>query len=271
MSSEFTTLYVTHSTRHPRLVADSIAAMRWASAYRAHVVLVTTSKRAAAYADVGADTVVLASVPKSDWLQDFNFNAGIAHALDNQIRFDQIVCLRDTALCINRDLDRYVARHLQTHDTDLFGVVENDCYAENFLRTTDLLAHWHVPHDAWETAPSTFSISSASFALSARFARELLYANLLLPDRYHEWPLSYSCYMSWLCQMLHFHIDMLGSVERPDPPFYVTDDRVSKLNPSPHILHPKFLTYYCVQKVRGYSERLVREWAAKKREHDSNN
>jgi hypothetical protein len=244
--------------------------MRWASAYQVFVILVTTPKRFSDYADVGADAVIVSGAPQSAALQDFRFNAGIEYALDSQIRFDQVICLRDTALCINKDLDRYVARHLREYDIDLFGVVESDCYAENFLRTTDLLSHWHVPHDSWEMAPATATISSASFALSTRFARELLYSGLLLPDRYPDWPLSYSCYMSWLCHMLHFHIDMLGSVERPDPPFYVVEDRFPKLNPSPHILHPKFLTYYCVQKVRGYSERLVRDWAAKKREHATN-
>lgn len=260
------TLYVIHSSRAADVVADTIAAAKWASKYSKQIVLVAPRDKADEYENVGADLLVTAPIPDSRDLIDFRFNAGIRVAIDRGLKFDQVICLRDTAICINPGVDKWFSDYFYTSDADLIGVSENQCYAENFLQVTDLMAQWHVPHAAWEYAPSTYTISSAAFAMSGRFVKELMYYNLLLPDQFWDWPLSYSCYMSWLCQLLHFHHVLLGTVERPEPPLYVADDFHGVFNPPPHILAPDFLIYYCLRKVRGYSEQTVRQWCKDTRE-----
>lgn len=265
MRSGGVTLYVVHSTRAAEVVSDTIDAARWASNYSSKFAIVTTKKQASAYDNVNADIRVKVDIPSVPDLIDFRFNAGIKAALDNNVEFDQVICLRDTAICFNRKVDKWFFDYFYNKDADLIGVAEKNCYAENFLQVTDLLAQWGIPHDAWEYAPSTYTISPAVFALSSRLAKELLYYNLLLPPRFLEWPLTYSCYMSWMCQLLHFHHVLLGSTERPEPPLYVADDFYGAFNPSPHVLSDEFLIYYCLRKIRGYNEQTVRKWCQETR------
>lgn len=266
MRSEGLTLYVIHSSRAAATVADTITAAKWASKYSKHVVLVCPRDKVSEYESVGADMVVTAPIPDSRDLTDFRFNAGIRAAVDSGIKFDQVICLRDTAMCIKPAVDKWFSNYFYNNDADLIGVAEKQCYAESFLQITDFLSQWRVPHDAWEYAPSTYTMSPAVFALSGRFAKELMYYNLLLPDRFWDWPLSYSCYMSWMCQLLHFHHVLIGATDRPEPPIYLADDFCGSFNPSPHILSEDFLIYYCVRKVRGYSEQIVRRWCKDTRE-----
>lgn len=266
MRSDGLTLYVLHSTRAASVVADNVAAVKWTSRYPAKIVLVTTKKKADEYDDVGADMMVTVDVPESKDLVDFRFNAGIRVAVDKGVNFDQVICLRDTAICFNQGVDKWFSDYFYNNEADLIGAADQQCYAENFLQITDLLAQWHMPHDAWEYAPSTFTVSSAAFAMSARFAKELMYYNLLLPERFVEWPLPYSCYMSWACQLMHFHHVLIGTPERPEPPLYITDDSFGSFNPSPHVLDSEFLIYYCLRKIRGYNEQTVRQWCRETRE-----
>lgn len=266
MRAEGLTLYVVHSTRSAATVADTLAAAKWASKYPCKCVVVTTKEKGDEYEKIGADMLVTVAIPESRDLVDFRFNAGIRVALDKGINFDQVICLRDTAICFNQNVDKWFSDYFYNNDADLVGAADRQCYAENFLQITDFLSQWHVPHDSWEYAPSTFNINSAAFAMSGRLAKELMYYNLLIPNQFLEWPLSYSCYMSWVCQLLHFHHVLLGTTDRPEPPLYVADDFYGSINPSPHILADEFLIYYCVRKVRGYNEQIVRKWCRETRE-----
>lgn len=265
MRTDSITLYVIHSTRAPALVADSISAARWASRYPHNVVVVTTPDRGEEYEQVGADLIATTTdVPKNAELLDFNFNVGLQLALNKDIKFDQAICLRDTAICCQPSVDKWFVDYFYNHEADLIGVAEKNCYAENFLKITDFLAGWRIPHDAWEYAPSTYTVHPASFVLSYRLVKEFFYYGLLLPSNFEKWPLPYSCYMSWVTQILHFHHDLLGSVERPEPPFYIGED-YGAVNPSPHILSNEFLIYYSLKNVRGYPEQTVRNWCKESR------
>lgn len=267
MRSDAVTLYVIHSTRSPAVVSDCIAAMRWASRYPHFVVLVTTSARESDYAEADADLVVPTSaVPNNAELLDFRYHAGLQAALDKEIKFDQAICMRDTTICLQPSLDKWFVDYFYNHEADLIGAADKHCYAENFLKITDFLAGWRVPHDAWEYAPSTYTVHPAAFAMSYRLAKEMFYYGLLLPPQFEKWPLPYSCYLSWMSQILHFHHDLIGSVERPEPPFYISDDTIGAMNPSPHVLSSDFLLYYCLRKVRGYTEKTVRDWCKDSRE-----
>lgn len=265
MRSEGLTLYIIHSTRAADIVEDAIAATKWASRYKSQTFVVTTQQKADDYDAVGADTLVTVDIPDSHDLVDFRFNAGIRAAIERGIDFDQVICLRDTAICFNRDVDKWFLDYFYNNDADLIGVADKNCYVENFLQITDFLAQWHIPHDLWEHAPSTFTMHPAAFALSSRLVKEMMYYNLLLPERMTDWPLPYSCYMSWMSQLLHFHHVLLGSTDRPEPPLYVADDSYGSFNPSPHVLADDFLIYYCLRKVRGYPEQTVRDWCQKER------
>lgn len=266
MRPEGLTLYVIHSTRSADIVADTLAAAKWASKYPCHTVVVTKKEKAEEYAKIDTDLLATVAIPDSTDLSDFRFNVGISLAMHKGLKFDQVVCLRDTALCINKGVDKWFADYFYRHEADLVGTTDKNCNADNFLQTTDLLSQWHLPHDMWEYAPSTYNISSPVFAISGRLAKELMYNNLLIPAGFQDWPLSYACYMSWICQILHFHHVLLGSAERPEPPLYVADDTAGSINPSPHILDSSFLIYYCARKVRGYNEQTVRQWCKETRD-----
>lgn len=268
MRADSVTLYVVHTARSPETVADSVAAMRWASKYPHHVVVVVPAKKAADYQDVGADIVIGAATSNAKELLDFRFNVGIQAAFQQELKFSQVLCLRDTALCVNKGVDRWLSDYFYQNEADLIGAADSVCYAENFLQVTDLLAQWRVPHDAWEYAPATYHMHSAIFGMSQRFAQELFYYGLLAPKDYQQWPLSYGCYMSWVCQLLHFHHALLGTVERPEPPLFVADDFFPAYNPSPHLLSSDFLVYYCLRKARGYPESVIRKWGRETRDEN---
>lgn len=257
------TLYVVHSDRSPDIVAEAVAAARWASEYPCRVVAVVND--AETYAECGADLITTSSVPSAGLLSDWRFYDGIRAAIDQGVSFEQVVCFRDDALFLHKGLDKWIAESFYRDRVALIAPADRHYYGDSFLRVADLFSQWRIPHEIWDRAPTGFTAVSQVFCLTAALAKELFYRRLLLPDGYQEWRLPFSCYASWTCHLLMMAPRLVGSMDRPQAPFYVNDGWGGMYNAPPYLLHPSTLIYWSSRHVSGYSEADLRDWARKRR------
>lgn len=259
------TLYVVHTDRDASVAEDAIAAARWASAYPCIIVLVVNAGTENAYAECGADLVHGSSVPASGPLADFRFYDGLLAAQNNGLTFEQAICFRDDALFVGVGLDKWAAELFYRDRVDFVSAADRHYYGESFYRAADLLSAWRVPHEIWDRPPSGFTPATAVFCLRAALVKELFSRRLLLPPSYDKWPVPFSCYASWTCHLAMFTTKHVGSMDKPQTPFFINDGWGGAYNAPPHILHPNVLIYWSIRRVAGYGESDLREWAKKRR------
>lgn len=258
------TLYVVHSNRSPDILTDCVAAARWASEYPCSVAAVVSD--AAACTDCGADLLVQSAVPATGSLTDWRFYDGVRAAIEQGLEFEQIVCVRDDTLFLQKGLDKWAAECFYRDNVALAAPADRYYYGDSFLRVADLFSKWRVPHEIWDRAPSGYTAVSQVFCLTAALAKELFYRRLLVPDGYTEWRLPFSCYASWTCQLLMMAPRLIGSPDRPQVPFYVNDGWGGAYNAPPYVLHSNFLVYWSARHVAGYNEADLRDWCTKRRQ-----
>lgn len=258
------TLYVVHTTRPPDVAADTVANARGASAYPCAVVLVVDDNSAEQYSKCGADLVHATDV-KPGALADFRFFDGLRVALHKNLQFEQVICFRDDAVFLNSGLDKWVAETFYREPVDLLAVADRNYYSESFLRVANLFSQWYVPHETFDRTPQPITAHTAVFCMTAKLVKELFYRRLLVPPGYHEWPLSFGCYVTWACHLLMMSSRLVGSMDKPVPPFYVNDGWGGAYNTPPYLLHSGVLVYWSIRRSAGYSEADLRDWVNKRK------
>lgn len=259
------TLYVVHTTRPPEVVADIVANARWASVYPCLVAVVVNKVTADQYAKCGADLVYDTEIA-DDPLGDFRFFDGLRVALHKNLPFEQAICFRDDAVFLNPGLDKWTAEAFYRDPVDLLAVADRSYYGESFLRVADLFSRWYVPHETFDRAPQHLTAHTAVFCMTAKLVKELFYRRLLVPPGYGEWPLPFGCYVTWACHLLMLSSRTVGSMDKPQSPFYVNDGWGGAYNPPPYLLHPSVLVYWSIRRSAGFSETDLREWVNKRKE-----
>lgn len=254
MSAEPVTLYVLHSNRNEKFVTDTIKSIRWSNADRAHTVYLVVEDKDK-YTTCDADKLIQ-SKNNTDW----KFLTGLQHAIRNNVAFTQAVCMRDDAILLGQNFDLWLAKHFYTEKSDLVGVAERSCYVDSFMLVGSNFSSWRVPHEMWDKPPAIHTISTAVFALSARFAKDLFHRRLLPPTNIESWPLPLSCYVTWLCYLFQFNVSICGSMDRPTAPWYINDGYGGFYNVPPYILHPAFLVYHSLSKIAAQNEDDARRW-----------
>ncbi len=257
------TLYVVHTTRPPNVVADIVANVRWASNYPCLVLIVGDKADENRYSTCGADLVYGTDV-KNEPIADFRFFDGLRIALHKNMQFEQVICFRDDAVFPNQGLDKWVAEAFYRDPVDLLAVADRNYYSEGFLRVADLFSRWYVPHETFDRTPQPVTAHTAVFCMTAKLVKELFYRRLLVPPGYAEWPLSFGSYVTWACHLLMLSSRMVGTMDKPVPPFYVNDGWGGAYNPPPHLLHPGVLVYWSIRRSAGYGESDLRDWINKR-------
>lgn len=255
------TLYVTHTDRDPEIARDALTAARWATKHACKTVLVVSEGQMAQYADCGADAVYETAV-----VGDFKFYDGIWQALYDDIKFDQVVCFRDDAMFLGKEVDDKLGRIFYAESSDFIGVADRHYYGDSFMRQGAFFSQWRLPHEIWDKPPATATAHSAVFALTEKLARELFYRRVLVPPNYKQWWLPFGAYATWTCQLLMMPVTLRGSMDRPSAPLYVNDGWNGAYNPPPYLLHPGIALYWSLRHVVGYSERETRTWCQSLRE-----
>lgn len=255
------TLYITHTTRDPAVVADFVAAARWTSRYPCKTLVVVPEGKSSEYESCGADLLYASSVTG-----DFRFYAGLYQAIYDGVEFEQVVCLRDDGIFLGKGCDERLNKLFHEETADLLGVADRYYYGESFLRMGHVFSALRLPHEMWDKPPAAYTAHSAAFALSAKLARELYYRRLLVPPDYQTWSLSFGAYATWTCQLLLFSAVLKGSMDRPHAPFYVNDGWGGAYNPPPYLVHPGVLLYWSLGRIANYSEAETRAWCRALRE-----
>jgi len=251
MSTAPLTLYVVRALRAAEYVADTVASIRWSAQSRPHVIYVVT-EQPNKYAQCGADLVV-----KSDAL-DWSYLIALQTAVTAQLDFSQAVCVEDDALFIGPGFDKWLSRLMYQNTPDLVAVAERQCWVDSFLLVGSNFSKWRVPHEMWERPPAVQTAYQKFMCFSRRFAVDLFYRRLLEPVALVDWPLPFSCYITWLCHLLHFNVRLIGSMDRPVAPLYINDGFGGHYNSPPYILQPDFLVYASVARVAAQDEDDVR-------------
>lgn len=260
------TLYVVHTTRAAEIATELVANVRWASLYPCFVVLVVDKDTEAQYESCGADLVhgtdVAVTPPHRT---DFRFFDGVRAALNINTAFEQVICLRDDAIFINRGLDKWTAETCYRDAVDFLAVADRNYYGETFLLLANLFSRWRVPHEIFDRVPSPTTAHTAVFCMTAKLAKELFYRHLLVPPGYTEWPLPFGCYITWMCRLLLLSTRLVGSMDKPVAPFYVNDGWGGSYNAPPYLLHSQMLVYWSICRAAGFNETDSRDWATKRR------
>jgi len=254
MSAKPVTLYIVSARRAPEYVSDTVASIRWANASRPHHIYLVAA-RPEDYQTCNGDRVV-STAAANDWA----YLAGLEAAVAAKCLFTQVICLHDEAVFMGVKLDEWLTQTLYRDAADLVGVAERACWADSFLLVGEHFSRWRVPHEMWDKPPATHTVTPAIIGLSRRFVLDLFHRRLLAPTQITDWPLPFSCYITWLCHLLQFNVQLVGSMDRPLPPLYVNDGFGGFYNPPPYILHPGFLAYASLRRVASQTEADMRRW-----------
>jgi hypothetical protein len=236
-----------------------VSSIRWTNGDRPHLVYLAAAQPEP-YGECGADSVVQTQAT-GGWAYLSGLEAAIAH----KVNFAQAVCLQDSAVFMGAQFDTWLAQTIYRERADLISVAERNCWVDSFLLVGAHFSRWRVPHEMWDKPPAIHTASDAVVCLSRRFVFDLFHRRLLSPTHLTDWPLPFSCYITWLCYLLHFSVHLVGSMDRPLAPFYVNDGFGGHYNPPPYILHPGFLFYATLQRVAAQTEADMRRWCRQMR------
>lgn len=241
---------------------DQIEAIKWCCTHTSHVAIVDTSEqpihppgdyegysfiRATGHYDTG-------------WMA----LAAIKALLDREALFGQALLLGQYALPIGRGLDSWAANQIKS-GAGVLGVEDRYCYYEAFSSCSPLFAEWSLPHELFEDPPSTKTVAEGFQVVSGALLHDMFNRLLLPPPSCAEWRLPFGVFLSWVAQMLNYEQRLIGHMDKPLPPLYVSTLRQRHL-PAPHILSSEFKLYYSLNRVPGYSVFDLRQGYKRMRE-----
>ncbi len=257
------TLVITATNRGAQVIKDQLEAIRWAFDGSFYAVIVDDAGTAGAVGDHGDHAIVKSKTTPDKAFSGFKNHEGLEHALANGISFKAALCLDDDSIIIGRGIDRWGLDRVGNGGADLLGVADRVSYQSQWERMRPLMEEW-VP-EALGFLPHPQTIFYCACWMSREFCEELGDRRLLIPKGYERWPSWPDVYISWMAQVLGFHTEWHGSMDKPAPPLYCNHRNTMEHSPQPWILHQDFAIYHSASAVHEVAEPSVRTYYAMRR------
>jgi hypothetical protein len=251
------TIFVIATSRGTYPVLDLFNSIRWSCRQSYYVVIVDRVGDVEFPADVKEGYTLLQMSSEAKASDGFLCGAGVSWAISKGIQCKQFVLLDDACLVIQPGIDNWSLGHMQKTQVGLLGVLDRLNYEDAYKRCAPWMDIWDMPQTSFDPGPN--SIHEAVVFLSATVAAELHKRALLIPAGCEQWPIPYGPYISWAVQMLDHYMVGWGHMDKQMPPLFVAHTKRARFLPAPHILSSKFLLYYSLRNVPGYSEEELRE------------
>lgn len=258
------TLYVLSTSRGPDFVRSWIDSLHTSGLLSWGTALVLGEQGQLGAPGSRDDYLLLPPDPTLDRCPvGFRWNRCLQWAIDQDVDFDQALCLPDTAVILGPGLDEWLSSQLAPGPV-LVGAAEAWRPPEADPEALGLLAEWGLPYASWAVAPHI--VHAGPLGLARTFLQELFDRLALVPPGVERWPLTYGCFMSWAAQILDRPYTCWGSVEQPTPPLYLFPVEAPRLAPAPANLDRAYRLFYPTTHVLGYAEADVQEQARLRRQ-----
>jgi hypothetical protein len=251
------TVYVVVTSRGPYVAWDLLRALRWSSEGSHYTVIVDRAGTVSPPADLTDGYSILAPERPIKASDAFVAGTGIKWCIDQGMQARQYMILSDECVIMQRGIDTWALEQLRKTQVGILGVRDRLSYEDAYSRVAGLMDSWGMPHGLW--APASETLHEAVLYLSGALAQTLFENNLLVLDGVEHWPLPYGPFISWAAQMLGFYQVGWGSMDQQILPLYVNHSKHARCQPAPHILNTKFVLYYSVRNVVGFTEERIRE------------
>jgi len=246
----------------PHFNADLSAAVRWFCGGKTEVVT------AAPFGSPPNWQLPWHRSPLTGTLPGFHCNHAIAAALDRKVPFDAAVIVTDHGTLLRRGLDEWVHKKLtEKRNIGLIGVRDRNNYVESRVQVQSFFSNRGVNQADFEDMPT--AVASEFLAIPRRVLVKMHERRLLVPEAAHEWPCGYGAYMSFLTQILGEPVMLWGTMDRPEPPLFVSHTGMWRLLPAPWLLNSRFMFFSSLACLQGWSEEEAREIGKKLRDEPS--
>lgn len=250
------TLFVISSRRGEYPLDDLVASINAHNPNGSHfIVVVDESQQLSELPTMTGNYRIVYPDGSDDVHAGFKRAQGLRWAIDEGIAYKQVIMLDDTCLIRGGPIGDFWLDQIQRDGLGVIGVGHTPNYGPRWRSLVGLLYEWDLPHQNWEKVPA--ALHDAFLVLSPQLVGHLYQKNLLIPPGPERWTATYGAYISWVAQLLNFHIVAWGYTHKTLPPLCITSP--GQYAPAPHILADRFMVCSPVGAVSGYSESDLRE------------
>jgi hypothetical protein len=255
-------MFVISSRRGGYYLDDLAASLTWSAVHSHHVLAVDETGGQLRLQSQPRVTAVSSGLPLTAQ-PGFHRAAALELALEAELDFEYVYLLDEQCLVWGRGVDELLGPALDKDPRlGLVGVQERGDRGYLYRQSLPLLIEWRVPHERWEQPP--LSLSPYLLVLPRRLALALRERSLLSPPGCERWLGHYGDYLSWVAQMLGYHVLSWGYTDKPLPPLLLLDERAGGQLP-PTVISERMAVYAPACQVVSYAETELREIAKRNR------